>query len=125
MIKVCVAGISTLIEPSTAASATTEFAGFLDTSARGAYKINSCCGRHDRGAAEVACACCRLSYALMTRNCIHHIVNVHDIRSQSSQFLPANAASIPVAVLLIVFVVLMESSVAYFAVKFRDSQADI
>ena len=35
MIKVCVAGISTLVEPSTAASAATEFAGFLNSAAVG------------------------------------------------------------------------------------------
>ena len=34
--KVCVTGISTLLEPNTAASATTEFAGFLDRAALGA-----------------------------------------------------------------------------------------
>ena len=36
MIKVCVADISALVEPSTTASATTEFAGFLDSAALGA-----------------------------------------------------------------------------------------
>ena len=35
MIKGSVAGISTVLEPSTTASATTEFAGFLDTAALG------------------------------------------------------------------------------------------
>ena len=35
MIEVCVAGISALVEPSTAASATTGFAGFLDRAALG------------------------------------------------------------------------------------------
>ena len=37
MIEVCVAGISAVLEPSTAASATTEFAGFLDNAALGTY----------------------------------------------------------------------------------------
>ena len=36
MIEVWVASISTVLEPSTAASATTEFAGFFDTAALGA-----------------------------------------------------------------------------------------
>ena len=36
MIKVGVPGISTLLEPSTAATATTEFAGFRDNAAFGA-----------------------------------------------------------------------------------------
>ena len=35
VIEVCVAGISAVLEPSTAASATTEFAGFLDAAALG------------------------------------------------------------------------------------------
>ena len=35
MIEVCVAGTSAVLEPSTAASATTEFAGFLDAAALG------------------------------------------------------------------------------------------
>ena len=35
MIEVCVAGISAVLEPSTAASATTAFAGFLDSAALG------------------------------------------------------------------------------------------
>ena len=50
MIKVFVASISALIEPSTAASATTEFAGFLDSAALrttlAAYRGCTCrCGR--------------------------------------------------------------------------------
>ena len=36
MIKFCVAGISALLEPGTAASATTEFAEFLDRATLGA-----------------------------------------------------------------------------------------
>ena len=35
VIKLCVAGISTVLEPSTIASATTEFAGFLGSTALG------------------------------------------------------------------------------------------
>ena len=35
MIKVSVAGVSTVLEPSTATSATTEFAGFLENTALG------------------------------------------------------------------------------------------
>ena len=49
MIKVCVTGISAVLEPSTAASATTEFAGFLDNAALGAYftdwTTRTCSGR--------------------------------------------------------------------------------
>ena len=37
MIEVWVASISTVLEPSTAASATTEFAGFLNAAALGAH----------------------------------------------------------------------------------------
>ena len=55
MIEVCVAGISAVLEPSTAMSATTEFAGFLDNAALGtrvapylgAYR--GCAGRRRRG----------------------------------------------------------------------------
>ena len=35
MTKLCIPGISALVEPSTAASATTAFAGFLDSAALG------------------------------------------------------------------------------------------
>ena len=35
MIEVCVTGISTVLEPSTAASATAAFTGFLDSAALG------------------------------------------------------------------------------------------
>ena len=49
MIEVWVTGISAVLEPSTAASATTEFAGFLDTAALGAYftdwTTRTCSGR--------------------------------------------------------------------------------
>ena len=44
VIEVCVPGISTLLEPSTAASATAEFAGFLDSRARGAPAPAACRG---------------------------------------------------------------------------------
>ena len=44
MIKLCVAGISTVLKPSTVASATATFAGFLDNAALGtpvvtAYRV--------------------------------------------------------------------------------------
>ena len=46
MIKVCVADITTFLEPSTAAGTTTEFAGFLDSAALGTtfavYRGYSC-----------------------------------------------------------------------------------
>ena len=46
MIEVCVAGISAVLEPSTAISATTEFAGFLDAAALGARGPNHLRCRH-------------------------------------------------------------------------------
>ena len=54
MIEVCVAGISTVLEPRTAASTTTEFAGFLDADALGtrvaAYLAAYCgCARRRGG----------------------------------------------------------------------------
>ena len=54
MIEVWVTGISAVLEPSTAASATTEFAGFLDTATLGtrvaAYLAAYCgCARRRRG----------------------------------------------------------------------------
>ena len=49
MIEVCVAGISTVLKPSTAASATTEFAGFLDAAALRAYGPNHLRCRHVQG----------------------------------------------------------------------------
>ena len=44
MIERCVAAISAILEPSTAASATAEFAGFLDGRARGAPAPAACRG---------------------------------------------------------------------------------
>ena len=41
MIKVCVTGISTFLEPSSAASTTTEFAGFVDRTALGALAADT------------------------------------------------------------------------------------
>ena len=49
MIEVCVAGISTVLEPSTAISATTEFAGFLDAATLGARGPNRLRCRHVQG----------------------------------------------------------------------------
>ena len=49
MIEVWVAGTSTVLEPSTAASATTVFAGVLDTAALGARGPNHLRCRHVQG----------------------------------------------------------------------------
>ena len=48
MIIVCVAGISAPIEPITAASATTEFAGFLDGATLAAHTTERDWGRQDK-----------------------------------------------------------------------------
>ena len=48
VIKIRVAGISTLVEPSTTASATTEFTGFLGSTALGAYGIDQRWRRRDK-----------------------------------------------------------------------------
>ena len=49
MIEVCVAGISTVLEPSTTIGATTEFAGFLDAAALGARGPNHLRCQHVQG----------------------------------------------------------------------------
>ena len=49
MIEAWVTGISTVLEPSTAMSATTVFAGFLDTAALGARGANPLRCRHVQG----------------------------------------------------------------------------
>ena len=48
MTKVRVTGVSAVLEPSTIASATTEFAGFLDTAALKTPFIDSYCERDRR-----------------------------------------------------------------------------
>ena len=47
MIEVCVAGISTVLEPSAAASATTGLAGMLDGATLGAHENDATGGRCD------------------------------------------------------------------------------
>ena len=42
MVNLCVTGISTILEPSTAASTTAPFAGFLGTAALGTYETDPC-----------------------------------------------------------------------------------
>ena len=49
MIEVSVAGISTVLEPSTAIGAATAFAGFLDTAALGTRGPNHLRCRHVQG----------------------------------------------------------------------------
>ena len=49
VVKLRVAGISTLVEPSATRSATTELAGFFEDAALGAYSTVCRCGGRRRG----------------------------------------------------------------------------
>ena len=48
VIEICVNDISAFLEPSSAASATAEFTGFLDSAALGAYGTDPCSRRYNK-----------------------------------------------------------------------------
>ena len=79
--------MSAVIEPSTAASATTAFAGFLENAALGAYDTHRLCGQYGKGRPLDACIANETG---TDAGSVHRKHALHTL--QARQSLPATAA---------------------------------